>query len=52
MKLFKKLKEQLSDKKKKQEHEKLIKVLQQPENQQRRPAIKFASNRTRGAGPG
>ena len=52
MKLFKKLKEQLSDKKKKQEHKKLINVLKQPENQQRRPAMKFASNRIRGTGLG
>ena len=43
MKLFKKFKEQLDDKKKKQEHEKLIQALKQPENQRKRPAAKFAN---------
>ena len=43
MKLFKKFKEQLDDKKKKQEHEKLIQALKQPEIQRKRPAVKFAN---------
>lgn len=43
MKLVKKFKEQLDDKKKKQEHEKLIQALKQPEIQRKRPAAKFAN---------
>ena len=43
MKLLKKFKEQLSNKKKQQEQEKLIEALKRPANQQRRPAAKFAN---------
>jgi hypothetical protein len=43
MKLLKKFKEQLDNKKKQQEQERLIEALKQPENQRRRPAAKFAN---------
>ena len=44
MKLFKKLKTQLVNKKKQQEQEKLIEALKRPENKRRRPAMKFANH--------
>ena len=44
MKLLKKLKTQLVDKKKQREQEKLIEALKRPENERRRPAMKFANN--------
>jgi hypothetical protein len=43
MKLFKKLKTQLNNKKKQQEQERLIEALKRPETQRRRPAAKFAN---------
>jgi hypothetical protein len=47
MKILVKLKNHLTSRKKTQEHKDLINVLRRPENQQRRPAAKFASNRSR-----
>jgi len=51
MKFLKKFKQQLDNKKKQQEQEELIRVLQQPEKQRHRPAAKFASNRIKNTGP-
>lgn len=47
MKIIRQIKDKLSSHTKKQEQEELIKVLRKPEDQRRRPAAKFASNRTR-----
>ena len=45
--------QELKEKRKIKEQEKLIEALKRPENEpRRRPAAKFASNRTRGTGPG
>ena len=44
--------QKLKDKRKIKEQEKLIEALKRPENQRRRPAAKFAMNRTKGTGPG
>ena len=35
-----------------QDQEKLIEALKRPEDYRKKPAMKFASNRTRGTGPG
>lgn len=43
--------QQLQEKRKLKEQEKLIKELKRPENKQRRPAAKFA-NKTMNTGPG
>jgi hypothetical protein len=42
--------QELKDQRKIKEKEKLIEALKRPENKQRRPAAKFASNRIRGTG--
>lgn len=42
--------QKLKDQRKIKEQEELIRVLKQPEKERRRPAAKFASNRTRGPG--
>ena len=47
MKILSTIKNKLSSRKKKEEQEKLIEALKRPENQRRRPAAKFASNRIR-----
>jgi hypothetical protein len=45
--------QELKEKRKIKEQEELIKALKRPEDQsRRRPAAKFAANRTTGTGPG
>ena len=44
--------QKLREQRKIKEQEELIRALRRPENERRRPAAKFASNRTRGTGPG
>jgi hypothetical protein len=44
--------QKLKEQRKIKEQEELIRVLKQPEKERRRPAAKFASNRTKGTGPG
>ena len=51
--MLKRRRQERAEKRKIQEQEKLIEALRRPENQpRRRPAMKFAANRTRGTGPG
>jgi hypothetical protein len=51
LKILQKSRQQRSDQRKIAEQEKLIEVLKRPEGYRRRPAMKFASNRTKNTGP-
>lgn len=44
--------QKLKEKRKIKEQEKLIETLKRPESERRKPALKFASNRTKNTGPG